>query len=107
MLWALGLFISAYSAIWTVITIFQCRPVSRVWDPAVNAECIDTYIVWAIMGSLNVLTDILLLCLPLPKLWRLQMRRRVKLQVIAIFSIGSLSVTPVRRSETSLTSEIR
>lgn len=97
MLWALGLFISTYSAIWTVTTIFQCRPISRVWDPTTNAECIDSTIVWAIMGSLNVLTDILVLCLPLPKLWRLQMRRRIKLQVIAIFSIGSLSVNPIRK----------
>ena len=72
--------------------IFQCRPLNRVWDPTVKAECIDTSKVWIVMASMNVLTDFLILCLPLPQLWRLQMRRETKLQVMGIFSIGSLLV---------------
>ena len=44
------------------------------------------------MASMNVLTDFLILCLPLPQLWRLHMRRETKLQVMGIFSIGSLLV---------------
>ena len=45
------------------------------------------------MGSLNVITDFLILCLPLPRLWKLQMSRETKLQLIGILSIGSLYVT--------------
>ena len=44
------------------------------------------------MASLNLMTDILVVCLPLPLLWNLQMRRGMKLQVIGIFSVGSLWV---------------
>ncbi len=94
MLWAVGLFISTYSAIMVITMIFQCRPIERVWNPVVKAECIDTSKVWILMASMNVLTDFLLLCLPLPQLWKLQMRRGTKLQLIGIFSIGSLSVSP-------------
>lgn len=70
----------------------QCRPLSGVWDPTANAKCINPKGLWIVMGSLNVLTDLLLLVLPLPSLWRLQMRRRTKVQVAGIFSIGGLSV---------------
>ena len=92
MLWAVGVFVSTYSTIMIVTMIFQCRPLNRVWDPTVKAKCIDTSKVWIVMASMNVLTDFLILCLPLPQLWRLQMRRETKLQVMGIFSIGSLLV---------------
>lgn len=77
----------------TITIIFQCRPKSRIWDRNIEAECIDVKKVWIVMNSMNVLTDFLLLCLPLPQLWKMQMRHGTKLQVIGIFSIGSLSVT--------------
>lgn len=92
MLWAVGLFISTYSAVMVTTMIFQCRPLNRVWDPTIKADCIDISKVWIVMASLNVLTDFLLFCLPLPQLWKLQMRRETKLQLIGIFSIGSLFV---------------
>ena len=94
MLWAVGLFISTYTAIMVVTTTFQCRDIERVWNPVVKAKCIDTSKLWIVIASMNVLTDFLLLCLPLPQLWRLQMRRGTKLQLIGIFSIGSLFVFP-------------
>ena len=102
-LWALGLFISTYSAIIVITIIFQCKPIKRVWDPTVEAECIDINTTWNVLCSLTVLTDILLLCLPLPQLWKLQMPRGTKLQVIGIFSIGSLSVNCARTFDTELT----
>ena len=91
-LWAVGLFVTINSTIAVLTTVFQCRPIKRVWDDTVKAECIDINKIWIGLCSLTVLTDILLLCLPLPLLWRLQIRRETKLQVTGIFSIGSLSV---------------
>ena len=90
---AVGLFISVYSLISVIIMIFQCRPLKGAWDPTIKPDCIPLSNFLIFMGSMNVLTDFLLLCLPLPQLWRLQMRRGTKMQVIGIFSIGGLSVT--------------
>lgn len=64
-----------------------------VWDLSVKADCIDISKVLIVMASMNVLTDFLLLSLPLPQLWKLQMLLGTKLQLIGIFSIGGLSVT--------------
>ena len=107
MLCTVGLFISTYSAVWIVTSIFQCKPISGGWDLAVKAECIEISKLWIVMGSLNVLTDVLLLCLPLPQLWKLQMRRATKLQLISIFSSGSLSVTQISNFDTALTGALR
>ena len=90
---AVGLFISVYSTISVIIMIFQCRPLKGAWDPTIKPDCVPLSNFLIFMGSMNVLTDFLLLCLPLPQLWKLQMRRGTKMQVIGLFSIGSLSVT--------------
>ena len=106
-LWATGLFVSTYSTALIIILLLQCRPLSKVWDNNVNGKCIEADIVWMVMGSLNVLTDLVLLALPLPSLWRLQMPRRTKVQVAGIFSIGSLSVTRSRKFNNGLTDGLR
>lgn len=45
-----------------------------------------------VLAGMNVLTDIILLCAPLPTLWGLQMARAMRLQLIGIFCIGGLYV---------------
>ena len=89
---AVGLFISLYCIISVVIMVFQCRPSKGAWNPTIKSDCIDINKFLIFMGSMNVLTDFLLLCLPLPQLWKLQMHRKTKMQVIGIFSIGNLFV---------------
>jgi hypothetical protein len=45
---------------------------------------------FVVMGSLNVVTDIATLCLPMPLLWRLQISTERKLQLIGMFMVGGL-----------------
>ena len=106
-LWATGLFVSTYSTALIITMLLQCRPLSKLWDNNVNGKCIEVDIVWMVTSSLNVLTDLVLLALPLPSLWRLQMPRRTKVQVASIFSIGSLSVTRSRKFDNGLTDGLR
>ena len=107
LLWATGLFISAYSTTLIIALLLQCKPFSKIWESNVNGKCIDLSKLWMVMGSLNVLTDLVLLALPLPSLCRLQMPRRTKAQVAGIFSIGSLSVTRSRKLNNGLTDGLR
>ena len=91
-LWAVGLLISTYSTIMILILIFQCKPIKGFWDSNLEAGCISLTKVFIAMASLNLITDFLVVCLPLPLLWKLQMPRGMKLQVMGIFSVGILSV---------------
>ena len=92
-LWAVALFILIYSAIMVITTFFQCRPLTKFWDSTIRAECIDITKVWIIVANLNVLTNLLLLCVPLPELQELQTHHGTELQLIGILGIGGLSVT--------------
>ena len=73
-----------------MLTVVYCYPVDALWDPTVNAKCINFHDVLIIFSSLNIGTDILILCLPVPQLWKLNMPRRRKYELMGIFSLGGL-----------------
>jgi len=91
-LWSVGIFIATYSGIQILAAIFQCRPIRGAWETTIKAECIQINLVFMVLAGMNVLTDIILLCAPLPTLWGLQMARAMRLQLIGIFCIGGLYV---------------
>ena len=75
----------------TLATIFQCRPVSAFWDRTVQgAECINLSRFELVSGVLNLLTDVLILCLPLPMVWGLNTTEAQKLTLTGIFLLGVL-----------------
>jgi hypothetical protein len=45
---------------------------------------------YTIIGVFSVIEDVLILCLPLPVVWRLQMRLREKIELTVLFLIGCL-----------------
>ena len=63
------------------------------WSLGSSCTRIRPNIASVIMASLNVVTDILTLCLPLPFLWRLQIDMERKSQLIGVFLLGGLYVT--------------
>lgn len=74
-----------------LLVVFQCRPINASWNPTLQGQCIHLNTAFIILGSLNALTDIVALCLPMPFLWRLHADKSKKLQLIGIFSLGSLT----------------
>ncbi|OAA69515.1 integral membrane protein [Cordyceps fumosorosea ARSEF 2679] len=84
-LWALGVIL---------FSTFACQPVSFYWDrSAQNGHCLPRRhyktgnIVFAVFG---MVTDIVILIIPLPTLWRSQMRRKQKIAMTGVLSIGLL-----------------
>lgn len=81
--------------VWTItalnIVIFQCRPVRYFWDRAsIPGMCMDE--ISAIIGISipNIVTDFILLFIPLPLVWRLRIPRTQKLAVTGAFLLGGL-----------------
>ena len=81
---------TTYTGIQFLVIIFQCRPIRGAWDPTVEAKCVELNLVVMIMGGMNVLTDLILVCAPLPTIWGLQMETKVKLQLMGVFCVGGL-----------------
>jgi hypothetical protein len=86
----IGGVVLAWTLVATLVAIFQCVPVRSMWDVHIHGRCINTSVFLTVMGCLNVVTDALLLALPIPILWKLQMSRTHKMQLMAIFLTGGL-----------------
>jgi len=85
-----------FIALWVLGTILAgcliCRPFPMNWDQTIpGGYCGDQVLSFTVTGVLNLLTDVMVLVLPLPYLARLQMRLYKKLVLIGVFSIGFLT----------------
>ncbi|KAK8210828.1 integral membrane protein [Phyllosticta capitalensis] len=78
-----------------VLQIFlMCRPFAKNWNNALPGRCGNRPIGFTIIGALNMVTDVIIILLPLPWVRRLQMPRRAKLGLYLMFGIG-LFITAV------------
>ncbi|TKA70838.1 hypothetical protein B0A55_06932 [Friedmanniomyces simplex] len=74
----------------TLVTIFQCHPVSATFDavtPA-NASCTDIVTIFLSSTPLNLITDFAILFLPMPILTSMRLPRKQKIILIITFSFG-------------------
>ncbi|KAF7542937.1 hypothetical protein G7046_g10087 [Stylonectria norvegica] len=81
-LWGVSQFIMAF---------IECIPLEAVWDHRVNGRCIPhTVTLWYFNGVFNIATDVSILVLPLPILWKLQLPPLQKGVLAGIFGLGFL-----------------
>lgn len=77
----------------TAAVIGGCRPVSAIWSLDVHAgKCVPRWTLQLVISILGLVTDVVILLLPLPIILTLSMAKHKKLEVLGIFSIGSLAV---------------
>lgn len=82
----------AWSMSIILVSVFQCTPIARAWDTRIPGTCIN--LKGSFIGNAvpNVITDILILCLPVRVVWGLHASITHRLSVIGIFLLGSLFV---------------
>lgn len=74
-------------------TFLLCRPFAYNWDPTIkDFTCGNRNAAYIGAGSLNIATDLMVLCLPIPMVWNLQIPRRNKAILTAVFGMGLLYV---------------
>jgi hypothetical protein len=74
----------------TLLAIFQCRPIRRVYDTSVAGYCISNTAVWYANGAFNIASDVVILLMPLPVISSLQLVRREKIGLLLVFTTGGL-----------------
>ncbi|KAG6995586.1 hypothetical protein G7Y79_00044g080570 [Physcia stellaris] len=105
-------YMAAYIVIWqifqTLDSIFACNPVRGYWDHSLRAKCRDELVEIIIGGVQNIVTDIIILCLPMPILWTLQTSKQRKIQLTGLFALGGLVclISIIRVTQLSNTSLI-
>jgi len=75
-----------------LVSIFSCKPIHGFWDVTVKSTCVDSK--WFFVGNSipNMIADLVILCLPMRKVWLLKMSTRSKWAVSAIFLLGGFVV---------------
>lgn len=74
-----------------VVMIFQCKPIPYFWNSwtgEATGTCVDINLFSWIRASIEIIVDVAILSLPLPSVWKLQMRLQDKLQVLVMFALG-------------------
>lgn len=73
--------------------LMACRPVAAAWNPLVpGANCLDRSIIYVVAAAVGVLTDLLLLVLPVPTVMSLNVPIRQRLGLVGLFAVGSATV---------------
>ncbi|KAK4501881.1 hypothetical protein PRZ48_007690 [Zasmidium cellare] len=80
-----------YGIAFVLVSVFQCWPISFAWTHwhgetvgrcnNINAQG------WA-SAAFNVILDIIVLALPMPMLWKMQLNKRKKFLVMLMFGVG-------------------
>ncbi len=87
----------AFAGFW--ISIFACTPTRRVWDIKLAQDhsgksgiCVDRNMLSVAVASLNIISDAMMLILPIPLVWKLQLPLSQRISIIAMFAIACLYV---------------
>ncbi|KAL4993037.1 hypothetical protein BDV10DRAFT_179846 [Aspergillus recurvatus] len=83
--------LAVYYVIAEIVKIRMCDPVPGYWTLDPNAKCLDQRAALIADSVISMVSDILILVLPLPLTWSLQMSRNKKLRVIGMLSAGGLA----------------
>ncbi|KAF4999555.1 hypothetical protein FDECE_11476 [Fusarium decemcellulare] len=91
--WASIVFIVGYTVGIFFACIFACKPVAMSWDVTItDGVCINRPSLYIATAVANIFSDVILFCLPIPMVVKLQIPRRQKIGLVVIFGIGSLTV---------------
>ncbi|GAB7364856.1 hypothetical protein MBLNU230_g5649t1 [Neophaeotheca triangularis] len=74
----------------TMLTIFQCRPVGAVFMSPIpeTANCTDIVTIYLSSAPLNIITDCMILFLPMPILTGMRLPKKQKIILVITFGFG-------------------
>ncbi|KAI4600166.1 hypothetical protein KJ359_001268 [Pestalotiopsis sp. 9143b] len=93
--WGASFFTGVYPFIMWIVMATACRPLSFYWrqyEGATDGKCIQVLTFYLAFGIVNMINDIIVLVVPIPRISRLQMNKRKKASVAGIMLLGSFIV---------------
>ncbi|RYP81007.1 hypothetical protein DL769_002187 [Monosporascus sp. CRB-8-3] len=79
-------------------TAFFCNPPKKLWLPETPGHCGDSNALYTSCASSDLAIDIIVILLPMPVLWGLQLPRAKKIALTFVFGMGFMiiAITAVR-----------
>lgn len=75
---------------WT--QLFGCIPPAKFWNPDLPGHCFNFRAVDLAYSFINIISDFLIMLLPLPMIWRLQLKWKGKVGISLVFLSGAMYV---------------
>lgn len=87
---------------------FECTPVAHLWDKTIAGHCFDAVAFYRIASLPNIITDVIMLFLPMPMIWHLKLSTARRISLTFVFLTGSMLVPiePLRHCGLTLLSGI-
>ncbi|KAF2455726.1 hypothetical protein BDY21DRAFT_350155 [Lineolata rhizophorae] len=83
--------VAAYLIPVLVATFVLCTPVQYNWNRTIEGgKCANQILMFTIAAVFNLVTDLIIVIMPIPMLWGLRVPLAKKLGIIAIFSLGAV-----------------
>ncbi|KAF4435352.1 integral membrane [Fusarium acutatum] len=88
LIWAL---LVAYIPI-QLLRIVNCYPIRTYWDPDVrNARCLNQRKIFFSDLSLSIVTDLIILLIPIPLTWKLRMSIGKRIKIVLLLGAGGIA----------------
>lgn len=85
-----AIFVTSYLLVIEILFLFGCHPIPKAWNDAIDGHCVDRTAIFMAGAVASIVTDIILLVIPLPVVSKLQMAMRNKVWIYMTLLIGSL-----------------
>lgn len=72
----------------SISTNLQCIPISYTWDLSITGKCIDYGKEALAAYIINIVTDLIILSMPIPLVWKLQTSKQKKRGLMVVFAAG-------------------
>lgn len=88
-LWAVAIFMACWAISCAFVAIFQCTPIAFGWDPSIaGGTCVNYGALVLVAGICNIVTDFIVLAMPIPLVLKLNLSTQRKRMVIFTFAMG-------------------
>jgi len=90
-----AIFAMAFAGLWGIMTIliglFICRPFAFNWDHTIpGGRCGNQNAGYASVGVIDILSDLIIMILPIPMILNLHLPRANKIGLCGVFTFGLL-----------------
>lgn len=86
----IGLMLCYYLPV-MIIKARICNPISALWIPDLPATCLDRVKLFYCDTVMSAFTDVVILLLPIPLVWSLNMSFKRKLRIVALLGAGGVA----------------
>ena len=90
MIFSLLTVVALFAVATTIAGVFQCIPVDKAWNKKKPGHCYNLVEAWYTNAVFSIVTDFLILMLPMHMVYKLQRDRREKFLLYGVFGLGFL-----------------